>query len=157
MPLIDLSPADPPVQPADGCPSLDNQKNSYPGSEDGDRPIDALGQQVALATLYGKGRGVPHDDAMAAHWMRQAAEVGHVNGQGNLGVMFEHGDGVPRDLVEAYTWETLAASRPTIDRDRLHWTETRDHLRARLPPDQLDRAEGAARDWMAAFSNRQQR
>ena len=113
--------------------------------------------QVVLAVLYGKGRGVPHDDAMSEHWMRQAAELGHVNGQGNLGVMFEQGDGVPRDLVEAYKWETLAASRATIDRDRLRWSEMRNNLRARLTPEQLDKAERAARDWMASFSNRRQR
>jgi len=113
--------------------------------------------QVVLAMLYAKGRGVPHDDALAAYWMRQAATLGHVNAQGNLGVMYEHGNGIPEDLVDAYNWEFLAASRATIERDRLHWTEVRDILKGRLTPEQREQAERRAREWLASFAQRRQR
>ncbi len=40
--------------------------------------------QYILSTLYDAGKGVPKDDAQAAHWERAAAEQGHMYAQANL-------------------------------------------------------------------------
>lgn len=46
----------------------------------------------------------------ALEWLHKAAEQGHAGAQNRLGVMYERGEGVPVDLVQAYTWFTLAAA-----------------------------------------------
>jgi hypothetical protein len=51
------------------------------------------------------------DHAEAARWYRFAAEQGHVSAQYNLGVCFEHGEGVATDHVEAVRWFRLAAAQ----------------------------------------------
>jgi localization factor PodJL len=45
----------------------------------------------------------------AARWFKEAASHGLVDSQFNLGVLNERGLGMPKDLVEAYRWFTLAA------------------------------------------------
>ena len=48
--------------------------------------------------------------ARALSWLRKAAEQGHPGAQNRLGVMYERGEGVRIDLVEAYKWYTLAGT-----------------------------------------------
>lgn len=47
----------------------------------------------------------------ASLWFRKAAEQGHPAAQNRLGVMYERGEGVSPDLIEAYKWYTLAAEQ----------------------------------------------
>ena len=49
--------------------------------------------------------------ARASVWFRKAAEQGHPAAQNRLGVMYERGEGVSPDLIEAYKWYTLAAEQ----------------------------------------------
>ena len=49
------------------------------------------------------------DRAEAVKLYRKAAEQGLAIAQNNLGSMYYRGLGVPRDLVQAYLWYTLAA------------------------------------------------
>ena len=51
--------------------------------------------------MYGSGEGVPNDGAEAAKWYRKAADQGYAKAQHNLGVLYDHGYGVPKDEVEA--------------------------------------------------------
>lgn len=46
----------------------------------------------------------------ALEWLQKAAEQGHAGAQNRLGVMYERGEGVPMDLVQAYVWFTRAAA-----------------------------------------------
>jgi TPR repeat protein len=79
-----------------------------------------------LAEMYFKGRGVPADNAEAARWLRMAAEQGDAQSQHNLavlyiqglaagqvgmGALYENGDGVPPDPVEAVNWYRLAVAQ----------------------------------------------
>ena len=48
--------------------------------------------------------------ACALVWFRKAAQQGHAGAQNRLGVMYERGEGMPIDLVEAYKWFTIAAA-----------------------------------------------
>lgn len=53
-----------------------------------------------------------HDDRQkeeAAFWFRAAAEAGHAAAANNLGTLYEHGNGLPRDLALAERWYRLAA------------------------------------------------
>jgi len=71
----------------------------------------------AAAQDFGKGleaalRG--DYDAALAQW-RPLAEQGDAFSQYNLGVMFDHGAGVPQDYAEALKWYRLAAEQGNAD------------------------------------------
>jgi TPR repeat protein len=47
----------------------------------------------------------------AVRWYRLAAEQGNPHGQTNLGAMYQHGMGVPKDVSAAVNWYRLAAAQ----------------------------------------------
>ena len=57
-----------------------------------------------LGFMYEQGRGVPQDDAEAAHWYATAAEQGLLPAEWNLAVAYEKGRGIPRDYKQARYW-----------------------------------------------------
>ena len=67
--------------------------------------------QYNLGVLYGRGRGVPLDDAEAVRWYRSAAEQGHAPAQFNLGASYDFGRGVIEDVDDAVRWYRLAAEQ----------------------------------------------
>ena len=54
------------------------------------------------------GDRIPQDNDEAVGWLRKAADRGHVEARFTLGQMYSHGKVVPRDLVIAHMWFTLA-------------------------------------------------
>ena len=80
---------------------------------------DALAQnQVGLTYLTGvyasenlKGLHLTKDEAHAAQWFRKAAEQGLPEAQNQLGAMYLHGRGVPRDYTQALVWFVKAAEQ----------------------------------------------
>jgi TPR repeat protein len=70
--------------------------------------------QYILAGMYGKGDGVPKDDAQAVEWYRKVAEQGDARGQSMLGVMYTNARGVPRDYDEAMKWFRKAAAQKSL-------------------------------------------
>ena len=70
--------------------------------------------------------------ACALVWFRKAAEQGHAGAQNRLGVMYERGEGVPMDLVQAYIWFTRAAAA-----ENSFATANRLSLESRLTCEQL--------------------
>src|SRR3546814_20065735 len=58
--------------------------------------------------VYAEGRGDADDLAEAAQAFRNAARAGHPAARRRLAVMYERGQGVPRDLERAYAWLSLA-------------------------------------------------
>ena len=78
------------------------------------RPLAESGDsdaQVALASLYRAGLGVPADAVAALRWYRLAAEAGNAVAQLNLGDAYTLGIGVAADPVSAYVWLSLAAAQ----------------------------------------------
>ena len=70
---------------------------------------DESRSQVGIGFMYHRGLGgVGVDDREAAVWLRRAAEQGQAEGQLMLGMLFYHGQGVPRSFVRAYAWCELA-------------------------------------------------
>jgi uncharacterized protein len=57
-------------------------------------------------TAYQRG-----DYAAAMSYWRPLAEEGHANAQGNLGVMYANGQGVPQDYAQALIWTRKAANQ----------------------------------------------
>ncbi len=82
------------------------------------------------------------DYATALKEWRPLAEQGDANAQFNLGSMYEYGEGVPQDDVQARMWLNLAAAQGNelarINRDRL--TE-------QMTPAELADAQRLAREW----------
>ncbi|WP_162143785.1 SEL1-like repeat protein [Hellea balneolensis] len=65
-----------------------------------------------LALYYAEGRGgVESDLPIAAKWFEKAAERGVVDSQFNLGVLFESGQGLPKNVNEAFVWYSIAAAQ----------------------------------------------
>jgi TPR repeat protein len=54
--------------------------------------------------------GVRPNDALAASWLRRAADQGHGEAQYQLGRLYLSGRGVPDDRREAVAWLTKAAA-----------------------------------------------
>jgi TPR repeat protein len=47
---------------------------------------------------------VAQDYVQAVFWYRKAAGQGHIVAQTNLGLMYEHGQGVAQDYSQAAAW-----------------------------------------------------
>ena len=72
--------------------------------------------QYKLAMKYTSDFNMTREDKMktSAKWMRKAAERGHPLAQGMLGIMYLHGEGVPKDGNEAVKWLTKAAEQELV-------------------------------------------
>jgi TPR repeat protein len=57
------------------------------------------------------GRGVPRNSALAAGWLKRAAEAGDTAAQNNLGVLYATGEGVAHDHAAAERWFRAAADQ----------------------------------------------
>lgn len=55
------------------------------------------------------------DYSKATRWFRLAADRGDAEGQFRLGMLYRTGEGIAKDLVQAYSWLDLAASRGQIE------------------------------------------
>ena len=68
--------------------------------------------QFSLGAMYSDGYGEAKKDVdEAMKWFRRAADQGYTKAQYILGYMYENGAEVPKDLVEAHRWYTLAEAR----------------------------------------------
>ncbi|MDD4393309.1 MAG: trypsin-like peptidase domain-containing protein [Desulfobacterales bacterium] len=66
--------------------------------------------QFNMAMMYGNGKGVPKDLKEAVHWLKKAAERGHIKAQSCLGGLYVDGDeGLPQDYEKGVYWYTKAA------------------------------------------------
>jgi hypothetical protein len=76
---------------------------------------------LALVPAYGQDfqKGLDAADRgdypTALREWRPLAEQGLADAQTNLGLMYEYGEGVPKDYVQAYMWLNLAAAQGEED------------------------------------------
>ncbi len=94
-------PADLPATPAPGLIAK-LQKDAAAGN------VEA---EATLGVCYQGARGVPDDDAQAAHWYAPAAEAGHIGALTNLAQLFDLGAGVPQDHAKAKELYLAAAQK----------------------------------------------
>lgn len=87
--------------------AVDMEKESVP--EFSARLLDGArqGEPKAMATLgrFFFARGAIE---RAVEWLGKAAEAGHGGAQFDVGTLCRTGQGVPKDLIEAYKWFWLA-------------------------------------------------
>jgi TPR repeat protein len=70
--------------------------------------------QFRLGQMYGQGRGVPLDAALAMSWFRKAADQGYGPAQGALGAAYFSGVGEPRDYAQALIWLRKGAAQDDV-------------------------------------------
>jgi TPR repeat protein len=71
--------------------------------------------QYLLGMRYGKGEGVPRDDALAREWLARAAVAGHLKARYALGWLYYDGRGVQQDYPKAAELFTQAAQAGDAD------------------------------------------
>jgi uncharacterized protein len=76
------------------------------------------------------------------YWYRLSAKQGNHLAQRRLGLMYERGDGVQRDYVQAYMWYILGAANGSERGIAL-----RDTLAKQMTPEQIDEAQKLAQEW----------
>jgi len=74
---------------------------------------------------------------------RPLAEQGDASAQVTMGLLYDNGQRVPQDYVQAHMWANLAAVQ---DRIYARW---RDDLAASMTHEQIVEAQRLAREWMA--------
>jgi len=82
------------------------------------------------------------DYATALREWRPLAEQGDASAQYNLGLMYDKGQGVPQDYVQAHLWYNLAAAQGTEKARRF-----RDFIAEEMTLAQIAEAQRLARDW----------
>jgi TPR repeat protein len=75
--------------------------------------------QYYLGECYDYGHGVGVDEKRAAKLYSMAATQGNTFGQNNLGLMYLHGRGVPKDTAMAESWLSKAAEGGYFDAKEL--------------------------------------
>ena len=82
-------------------------------------------------------------------WYRRSAEQGDAWGQANLGVMYDKGQGVPQDYVQAHMWYNLAATNyPASEKDRRELAvKNRDRVAGKMTRAQIAEAQRLALEW----------
>ncbi len=89
------------------------------------------------------------DYATALRELRPLAERGDATAQAVLGVMYDKGQGVPQNYIEAHKWYNLAATKG--DKDAV---KNRDIVAKKMTPTDVSKAQHLANDWWAAFNKR---
>ena len=79
---------------------------------------------------------MPQDYQQAVEWFTKAAEQGEARAQFTLGVLYDTGEGVPKDLVQSYKWLNLAAGQGKTEA-----AEVRDELTPQMTPEQIAEAQ----------------
>ena len=102
--------------------------------------------QAFLCNIYYRGVIAPKKPEETVRWCRGAAEGGNQLSQIWFGSMFERGDGVPRDDVQAHFWYSLAASDLSdVAGSRLQ--EQLERVEARMTSEQLADSQQLAAAW----------
>ena len=82
------------------------------------------------------------DYVTAFREFKPLAEKGAAQAQNILGVMYDKGQGVPQDYVQAHMWFNLAAAQGVKQA-----AEARDRLAPKMSSAQIEEAQRLAREW----------
>lgn len=105
------------------------------------------GEWIAVTAAWDRG-----DHQTAVRLLRSLAESGDADAQYDLAVLFQVGEDLPQDYVQAYKWYTIAAPRfPANEqsmRDRS--VKNRDRIASSMTPAQIAEARRLAAAWKPA-------
>ena len=104
--------------------------------------------QANLAAHYKEGINVPKDFSKAFDLAKQAALQGNPHGMEIVSECYELGEGVGKNLVEAYAYINVAA---TADRDL---SEKRNGIEKLLSPEEVKLAQKRSDDVIKDFKER---
>jgi len=99
-----------------------------------------------LGNLYGLGRGVTRNTALGVQWFLKAAEDGSPEGAFKMGIACEQGVMAPRDLVKAYMWYYIGASRYSYAPSQQVLRE----IGPKIGPNGIEDARRKAEQWIKA-------
>jgi TPR repeat protein len=92
--------------------------------------------------MHLRGDGFEKNLQRAAELMTSAAERGLAIAQYHLGLMYSNGEGVSRDLIQAYKWADLAVKSPDAGAPDL-----REFLANMMTSDQVVEAQRMSSEW----------
>ena len=92
------------------------------------------------------------DYATALHLIRPLADQGNAEAQNNLGFMYDIGQGVPQDYVQAHKWYNLSAANNLDKTNREQAASNRDLMARKMTPAQVAEAQKLAREWKPTSS-----
>ena len=95
--------------------------------------------QFSLGTLYFRAS---QDYQQALRWFRLAADQGEALAQTKIAIMYDEGQGVPRNIIQAYKWYSLAATSGDKSAPLL-----RDRTAQQMTPAQITKAQALANEW----------
>jgi len=104
-----------------------------------------LEAQYLYAGRLGKGQGGPKDEPEMVKWVKLSASRGYNAAMAAMGYMHNYGTGLEQDLVQAYTWYSLAVSHCLKDVE-----PTLELVEKKLTAEQLVEAQQLARQWKPA-------
>ncbi len=96
--------------------------------------------------MHYMGLYVAEDPVLAKPLFRQAAEKGHAEAQYYLGLLYENGKGVTKNLVEAHKWYNLAVSYGYENA-----IGSKNRVEKLMEPVQIIEAQRKALDWFYLY------
>jgi hypothetical protein len=103
--------------------------------------------QVQVAGIYQYGMVGAANYGEALKWYRKAAAKANPDAMLGLGVMYELGQGVPKDRVESVKWLSLAAKYFPQGPDRNKILTAIETMKKEMSDDQLDMAQHLIDTW----------
>ena len=100
-----------------------------------------------LAKCYAEGLlGLQKNDTESAKWYERAAENGSFLSLIPLGNIYEKGKGVPKDLIKAYMWYSLA-----LGEGQVTVKEPLDRITNQITPSQIEQAKELSAKWLEKY------
>ncbi len=94
---------------------------------------------------------MPQNYIAAADLYRRAAELGDPFAQSRLGLSYDRGHGVPKDVILSYKWLDLAAARaPRREHD--FYQRLRDAVASKMSLEQVTEGQRLALIWAANWA-----
>ena len=96
-----------------------------------------------LATIYFHGIIVKKDVQKGMYYYKELAKLGHKDVVTYIVEIYSKGlNGVKKDVVKAYIWQKINIKRNDANQQKLY------DLRAKMKPDQINKAEKLATEWL---------
>jgi len=109
--------------------------------DEADQLVEAMAAYNEGVAAYNEG-----DYQKAIQKFKPLAEQGHAIAQYSLGLMYDDGQGVPQDYVQAHKWYNLSAARSKGDL-RKKIVRNRNAIEKKMSPVQVAEAQKLAREW----------
>ena len=109
--------------------------------DEADQLVEGMAAYNEGVAAYNEG-----DYQKAIQKFQPLAEQGHAIAQYNLGLMYDDGQGVPQDYVQAHKWFNLSATRSKGDL-RKKTVRNRNAIEKKMSPVQVAEAQKLAREW----------